>query len=293
MPERIGFIGLGKMGAPMVERLLAGGFEVAVFNRSRAAVDALSAKGARATASAGEVAAGADIVLTALPTPDSVDAVYAQLRAAARPGQLYVDHSTTAASQSRRLAAMLREAGASFLDAPVSGGPAGARAGTLTVMAGGERATFERAVPVLRAFGKNVHLCGPTGAGQVVKLVNQLLVAVHAAAAAEATVFGQRLGADPAVLLEVIGSSYGASAMLARNLPRFIARDFSPASPVALFVKDLGLIHDAAQEAGAALPLGSVAQDRFRAARARGLGDLDMAALLRLWEDDATRASGR
>jgi len=285
--DQIGFIGLGKMGRPMVERLLSAGFTVHVFNRSRAAIEELAGRGARAAASAREVGERADLVLTALPTPEADDAVYAELAKVARAGQIYADHATVSVQQSRRLAGLIGSRGAEFIDAPISGGPAGAQAGTLTVMVGGAQAAFDRALPVFRAFGKNIKLCGPAGAGQVVKLVNQLLVGVHAAAAMEAAVFGTKLGADPRVLLEVIGTSFGASTMLTRNLPRFISRDFTPASSIGLIAKDLGLIHDEARTAGAALFLGALAEQRFLEARARGLGDLDMAAAVQLWEDSA------
>ncbi|HWE26183.1 MAG TPA: NAD(P)-dependent oxidoreductase [Myxococcales bacterium] len=287
MATKVGFVGLGKMGRPMTERLLGAGFEVIVFNRSRGPIDELAAKGASPASSAAEVADRADVVLTALPTPDSVEQVYLEMFSRARPGQIYADHSTVSVSQSRRCAELARKRGAEFLDAPVSGGPAGAQAGTLTVMAGGDQATFDRALPVFRAFGKNIRLCGPAGAGQVVKLVNQLLVGVHTAAIAEAAVFGAKLGADPRVVLEVIGTSFGGSTMMTRNLPRFISRDFSAATSVTLLLKDLGVIHDEAKAANVPLFLGTVAEQRFLEARARGMGENDMSSLVRLWEEAA------
>ena len=283
----VGFIGLGKMGKPMVGRLLAAGHTVHVFNRSRGAVDLLAAQGATPAESAAQVAERAEVVLTALPTPQSVEEVFGKLAGAARTGQIYADHSTVSPELNRRCAALLAEKRAEFLDAPVSGGPAGAQAGTLTVMVGGEPSTFERAEPVFRAFGQNIRRCGPVGAGQVIKLVNQLLVAVHTAAISEAAVFGTRLGADPQVILELIGTSFGASAMMTRNLPRFMSRDFAPATPVGLILKDLGVIHDEAKAANVPLLLGAVAEQRFLEARARGMGENDMSTLVRLWEDAA------
>src|SRR5712692_10337396 len=133
-----GFIGLGKMGRPMTQRLLAAGHTVHVFNRSRGAVDALVAEGAHAADSAADVAAHADVIMTALPTPDSVQLVYAEMAVVARGGQIYLDHSTVSPGLNRWCAGQLKSRGADFLDAPVSGGPAGAQAGTLTVMVGGE-----------------------------------------------------------------------------------------------------------------------------------------------------------
>src|SRR6266571_3653797 len=199
-----GFIGLGKMGRPMTQRLLAAGHTVHVFNRSRGAVDALVAE-----------------------------------------------------------------------------------AGTLTVMVGGDAVVFDKALPVLQAFGKNIKLCGPVGAGQVVKLINQLLVGIHTSAIAEAAVFGARFGADPQVVLDLIGTSFGGSFMMTRNMPRFTSRDFSGATPVNLILKDLGLIHDEAKSGGIPLLLGALAEQRFSEARARGMGDEDMAALVKLWEEPA------
>jgi 3-hydroxyisobutyrate dehydrogenase-like beta-hydroxyacid dehydrogenase len=282
-----GFVGLGKMGRPMTQRLLGGGYTVHVFNRSRPAIDALTSDGAKPTNSASEVAQRADVVMTALPTPDSVEAVYADMAKHARQGQIYIDHSTVSPGLNRWCAEQLQAKGADFLDAPVSGGPAGAQGGTLTVMVGGDQATFDTALPVLQTFGKNIKLCGGVGAGQVVKLINQLLVGIHTSAIAEAAVFGARLGANPQVVLDLIGTSFGGSTMMTRNLPRFIARDFSPATPVGLILKDLGLIHDEAKNGGVPLLLGALAEQRFSEARARGMGDEDMAALVKLWEDAA------
>ena len=154
-------------------------------------------------------------------------------------------------------------------------------------MVGGDETTFARAEPVFKAFGENIRLCGPTGAGQVVKLVNQLLVGIHTAAIAEAAVFGAKLGADPQVILDLIGTSFGSSAMLRRHMPRFMARDFTPATPVGLILKDLGLIHDEAKQAGTPLLFGALAEQRFLEASARGMADEDMAALVRFWEEVA------
>jgi 3-hydroxyisobutyrate dehydrogenase-like beta-hydroxyacid dehydrogenase len=283
----LGFVGLGMMGRPMVERLLRAGHRVHVFNRSRDPVDALAAAGANPAETAAVIAQRAEMVLTALPTPGAVDDVYSELCHEARAGQLFADHSTVRPGQNRRWASQLAAKGAAYLDAPVSGGPSGAAAGTLTVMVGGDEATFDRARPVFEAFGSTVHLCGPVGAGQVVKLVNQLLVGVHTAAIAEAAVLGAKLGADPQLLLDLLGKSYGGSTMMVRHIPRFITRDFTGATPVSLILKDLGLIHDEAKAAGVPLLLGGLAEQRFLEASARGLGGEDMAALVKLWESAA------
>jgi 3-hydroxyisobutyrate dehydrogenase/2-hydroxy-3-oxopropionate reductase len=283
----VGFIGLGKMGKPMVRRLLAEGHTVHVHNRSPQAVSELVASGAKDAGSATGVAERAELILTALPTPDTVEQVYRELTAAARADQIYADHSTVSLGLNRSCAELVAKKRAHFLDAPVSGGPGGAEAGTLTVMVGGEQGVFDRALPVFQSFGKNIRLCGPVGAGQAVKLVNQLLVGIHTAASAEAVVFGASLGADPQVLLEMLGTSFGGSQMLLRNVPRFISRDFMAATPVGLILKDLRLIEDEAERTHVPLQLGALAERIFAEASSRGMTGDDMAGLVRLVEQAA------
>jgi 3-hydroxyisobutyrate dehydrogenase/2-hydroxy-3-oxopropionate reductase len=283
----VGFIGLGKMGKPMVRRLLAAGYTVHVHNRSHQAVEELVADGAKDAGSAAGVAERAEVILTALPTPDTVEHIYKEVAAAARPDQIYVDHSTVSLGLNRSCAELLTKKKAHFLDAPVSGGPGGAQAGTLTVMVGGEQAVFDRALPVFESFGKNIRLCGPVGAGQAVKLVNQLLVGIHTAASAEAVVFGVSLGADPQVIVELLGTSFGGSQMLLRNTPRFISRDFKAATPIGLLLKDLKLIEGEAERTHVPLQLGALAERIFAEASSRGMTNEDMAALVRLVEEAA------
>jgi 3-hydroxyisobutyrate dehydrogenase/2-hydroxy-3-oxopropionate reductase len=282
---RIGVVGIGKMGQPIASRLLAAGNEVSICNRSRnAALEALAERGATVCASPAELAPGVDVILTALPTEDTVRDVYAEMAAVAVAGQLYVDHSTVSINLNRWCAEQVGARHASFLDAPVSGGPAGADAGTLTVMVGGDEVTFNRALPVLEQFGSKIRLCGPVGSGQAIKLVNQLLVAVHTTASAEAAALAVHLGADLSTVQDVIGTSFGSSAMLLRNLPRFIAQDFSPATPIGLIAKDLSIIHREAANAGVQLLLGSVAEQCFLDAGGRGWTGEDMAAVVKFWD---------
>ena len=285
---KVGVVGIGKMGRPIAERLIAAGHDVAICNRSdNAGVQALRDRGATVLRTPSELAARSEVVLTALPTEETVRQVYDDMSAVASTGQLYADHSTVSPGLNRRCASILAKRGASFLDAPVSGGPAGAEAGTLTVMVGGDQATFDRAVPVFVAFGTKIRLCGGVGAGQVVKLVNQYLVAVHTMAASEAAAFAVRLGADLGTVQDVIGTSFGSSTMLLRNLPRFIARDFSPATPVGLIAKDLSIIHSEAKDAGVPLLLGGLVEQLYLEAQARGWIGEDMAALVKLWDREA------
>jgi 3-hydroxyisobutyrate dehydrogenase-like beta-hydroxyacid dehydrogenase len=279
---RIGFIGLGFMGAPMAGRLVAASHEVRVFNRSAAPVERLAALGAVPAESAADAAQGAALVLTALPTPAAVEVVYAELAASAVAGQVYVDHSTVALATSDLCAGLIRKRGADFLDAPVSGGPEGAEGGTLTIMVGGRDSAFDAALPVLELLGTNIYLCGETGAGTAMKLVNQLLVGVHTLAAAEAYTLAVTLGLDADLVQKVIGNSYGASRMFARNVPRFATGDFQSHAPVRLLTKDLGLIVDEIKRLKLPLQLAAVAWEHDTRLVGQGRGELDIASVVGL-----------
>jgi 3-hydroxyisobutyrate dehydrogenase len=286
----LGFVGLGLMGKPMARNLMRGGHRLHVHNRSRGVVEELRGEGAEPATSAREVAERAEVVFTSLPNLEQVENVYFGpdgIVAGARRGQLLVDHSTVGVETSRRAAETARQRGAEFLDAPVSGGPAGAQAASLTIMVGGSQAAFDRALPLFQLMGKNIRLCGPTGAGTAIKLVNQLLVAINTAGVAEAIVFGLKAGADPQTILEVVGTGFGGSRMLERNVPLVLERNFKAGTSVNLLVKDLGLIHDLAAELGTTLELGRCAQRVFQAGRDAGLGDDDMAGLVRPYERSA------
>ncbi len=283
----VGFIGLGRMGRPMARHLLAAGFPLTVHNRSRAAVAELAAAGARPATTPAAVSHASDVVLTCLPTTASVEEVYFGpngLSEAARPGQILVDHSTVSPTTSRQCAEAARRRGADFLDAPVSGGPAGAEAGTLTIMVGGDQATFDRALPVFQAMGKNIRLVGPTGVGSTIKLANQLLVAINTAGVVEAMVLGVKAGAEPRVMLDVLRTSFGGSAMLTRNVPLMLERSFTAGTGINLLLKDLSLIDGLSVETGVRLLLGSIATQVFREARTLGLGEDDIAGLVRVLE---------
>ena len=287
---RVGVIGLGKMGKPISRNLLKAGFPVAVFNRSRAAIDELVAEGATDGGSVADVAASTDIVFTSLPDPVAVRDVYLSetgLVASAHEGQIFIDTSTIDPGLSRQLAEEFAKAGAGFLDAPVSGGVAGAVAGTLTVMIGGDEASFEKATPALSAIGQKLHHVGPSGSGTVIKLANQLLVGIHMAAAAEALVLGVKAGADPEKMLEVLSTSFGSSRMLDRGVPLIVARNFDGGTPVDLLRKDLGLISDLAAVLGVPLTTGAEAGRVFDRAHDATYGENDMTAIIRPIEDAA------
>jgi 3-hydroxyisobutyrate dehydrogenase-like beta-hydroxyacid dehydrogenase len=284
---KLGFIGLGKMGRPMTGHLLRAGQDVVIHNRSRAVVDELAGQGASPATSPDEVARAADIVFTCLPTPESVEEVYfaeSGLIPAVREGQVLVDFSTVSPELSRRQYAAAKERQASFLDAPISGGTAGAENATLTIMVGGDAEALEKARPAFEILGQNIHHVGPSGAGSVVKLVNQLLVAINMAGVAEAIVFGVKAGADPKALHEVLSTSFGGSAMLNRAMPLVMERKFDPGTPVNLILKDVGLIMDVGKELDTRLVLGAIAGEVFKESRALGNGEEDMVALVKAAE---------
>ena len=280
---KLGFVGLGEAGKAMCGHLLTAGHEVTVHSRDSVHVDELVAAGARWANSPAEVATVADVVLTVLPNAASVQDVYLGeqgLLSIARPGHLLIDHSIVSPLTSRLTADQASARGADFLDAPLSGGPAGAEAGTLTIMVGGAPEAFERARPILEVLGKSVRYVGPTGSGSAVKLVNQLLVGIHAAAAAEAMAFGVKAGVEAGVLLDILGASFGSSRMLTRNGPRMLRRSFEPGKSVNRFLEDLSMITELAQRLDARLPLGSVTRQLFLEARACGYGEMDTAAVM-------------
>ncbi len=281
---KVGFIGLGRMGMPMSRRLLEAGFHLTVHNRSRPKVDELAGEGAVGASSAAEVARTSTVVLTCLPDVSTVEDVFLGkdgIVSVARPGQVLVDHSTVGPSTSRAIAEAAEARGASFLDAPISGGVERAAEGTLTIMAGGAPDAFDMALSVFRAYGGNVRRVGGAGAGSVFKLINQLLVSVHSLAAAEAMLLGGRAGVDLEALQEVLATSWGASFMLSRNGPVIARRDFEDArAPLRLFVKDLGLAQEYARDLNASSPLGERTLQVVERAMSDGLGELDVSSLV-------------
>ena len=282
-PVTVGVIGLGKMGKPITRNLLKAGFKVVVNNRSSAAVEELVAEGAVDGKDPKGVAEAADVIITSLPDPTAVRKVYLEpggLVENARAGQVIADTSTIDPGLSRELAEKLIEKDALFLDAPVSGGVAGAEAGTLTIMIGGTQEAFDKAQPVLSAIGQKLHLVGPSGSGTVIKLANQLLVGINMSAVAEALVLGVKAGADPAKMLEVLSTSFGGSRMLDRGVPLIIDRNFGGGTPVDLLRKDLGLIADLANELGAPLTMGAEARAIFDRAHDADHGSDDMTAVI-------------
>ena len=281
---KIGFVGLGRMGKPMAQNLLRAGFELTVHNRSRGVVEELAGMGALPAASAADVLAKSEVVLTCLPDVATVEHVYlgeGGLAHSSQPDRVLVDHSTVGPTTSRAIAEAAEAHGIPFLDAPISGGVERAQDATLTIMVGGAFAAFNRTLPVFRAMGEQVHHMGPSGSGSIIKLLNQLLVTIHSAAAAEALVLAQAAGVDPERALDVLNTSWGASNMLRRNGPVVLDRDFDGArAPLKFLVKDLGLALELADELGVSLPQGRSAGRLLEAAAEQGLLEQDVGALV-------------
>ena len=291
MATKVGFIGLGRMGLPMSYRLLQAEFDLTVHNRSQGKVQELAKAGAHAAQSVAEVTKAAEIVLACLPDIATVEEIFLGedgIITNARWGQVLVDHSTVGIATSKAIAAAAADKGAMFLDAPISGGTERATNGTLTIMVGGPDEAYERALPVFEAMGTMVRHIGPTGTGTVVKLVNQLLVGIHQVAAAEAMLLGAKSGADPELVFEVVNSGWGQSFMLARNAPVMLDRDFAGLrTQIKLFVKDLGLIQELAQELKTPIPGGDLAYRLFKQAAEWGLDNMDGAAIVLPMEEQA------
>ncbi|MFN8216078.1 MAG: NAD(P)-dependent oxidoreductase [Solirubrobacterales bacterium] len=280
---RVGFVGLGVMGRPMAENLLAAGHELSVASRSPGPVRALAAAGASPAATPAEAARGAEAVITMLPDGAAVAAVCQGpdgVFAAAAPGTLVIDMSTIAPAEARALAAEGAERGLAVLDAPVSGGDAGARAGTLSIMAGGERDAFERALPLFEVLGANVTLVGGAGAGQVVKACNQIVVALTIEALAEALTLGEAAGVDGATILDALAGGLAANRVMEVRRDNLLGGEFAPGFRVELHRKDLGIALDAAAELGVELPATPVVAALMDRLRERGRGGEDHTALL-------------
>ena len=282
---RVGFIGLGRMGRPMSLNVMKQGFPLVVSNRSRAVVDDLARQGAQTAASPAEVAAQAEVVCLCLPVPATVEEVVLGkkgVREGIKPGSVVVDFSTIGPSTCRSVAEALKAQDVAYVDAPVSGGTTGAEAATLTIMVGGERRSYERVLPILQAVGKKIVYAGPVGAGAVVKLMNQLLVGINLAGAAEAMVLGTKAGVDPQLLYDTIASATGNSFQLQRCFPDLILKgNFENMFSVDLLHKDIALGVEIGKEQRVRLLLGALSLQVFEEARELGHGGEDIAAVIK------------
>jgi 2-hydroxy-3-oxopropionate reductase len=283
---KLGFIGLGIMGVPMALRLAAGGHSLAVHTRSAVHPDVLAAGAARCT-SAREVAAQSEIVFTMLPdTPDvelvlfGKDGVAEGLTA----GKTVVDLSSISPFDTKRFAQKIDALGCDYLDAPVSGGEVGAKAGTLSIMVGGTQSTFDKVKPLFELMGKNITLVGGNGDGQTTKVANQIIVALNIAAVGEALLFASKAGADPAKVRQALMGGFAASRILEVHGERMIKRTFKPGFRIGLHQKDLNLALQGARSIGVALPQTAGAAQLMQACAAQGWAELDHSALVKALE---------
>ncbi|MEJ7635235.1 2-hydroxy-3-oxopropionate reductase [Aeromicrobium sp.] len=280
----IAFIGLGIMGQPMSVHLQQAGFDVCGVNLDPERVQPLLEAGGRAAGSIPEAVKGADIVAIMVPDSPDVEQVLTGpdgVFTHAEPGTLIIDFSSIRPDVTADLAEQARAKGFRMLDAPVSGGEAGARNAALSIMVGGEAADFDEARSVLDVVGKTIVHVGPSGAGQTVKAANQLIVAVNIEAVAEALVFLEAYGVDTEAAFEVLGGGLAGSKVLDQKKANMLGRSFDPGFRIDLHHKDMGIVTSAAREAGVVLPLGAVAAQLMASARANGDGGLDHSALLR------------
>ncbi len=283
---KVGYIGLGKMGSGMSLNLLKAGFSVTVRDVVPDAEARIVKAGAKKAATAADVVRASDVTFTSLPTIEAVDEVYTGKDgvASAAAGKIVADMSTVDLACSRRIAEAVAAKGGAFLDSPVSGGPERAGDGTLTIFVGGDKAAFEKALPALKAMGKNVQHVGGTGAGTVFKLVNQLMVGINVLGVAEAIAISNKAGVDPKLIIEMISTAWGGSTMLTRSGPLMVARDWTPKGTNVLLYKDLGCVKKLADTLGIKAIMGEKALELFTEIMHDNMGEMDNASTLLLVE---------
>ena len=288
MKPKIGFIGLGIMGRHMSAHLIEAGYSLWVYDLNPAAVEELVGMGAVSCTSCKEIAANSDLVISMVPDSPDVEKVALGedgIIEAAREGLIYVDMSTIAPATSQKVAVVLGEKGVRCLDAPVSGGEAGAMNAGLSIMVGGDEALFNQVMPIFEIMGKTITLCGGSGAGQTVKACNQIQVAMNFIGMAEAFVLGAKAGVDPAVILKVLSGGYAQTRVMDVRGPKIIQGDFAPGFKSKFHYKDLNIVMDTARALNVPLPATALAHELFNALLATGRGELDHSAVINILED--------
>jgi 2-hydroxy-3-oxopropionate reductase len=284
----IGFIGLGIMGKPMARNLLKAGYPLVVHNRSRGAVEELSKEGAQAAASSQEVAARSEVVLTMLPDSPDVEVVYAGdngVFTGAKAGMLLIDMSSISPIVSRKLAQEAEKRGIDMLDAPVSGGEAGAISATLSIMIGGKTSPVERAMPIFQVLGKNIVHVGDAGAGQVTKAANQMVVGTTIAIVSEALVLAAKAGVDPVKVRQALLGGFAQSKILEAHGQKMLDRNFKPGFRIRLHEKDMKIVLATGSEYGVPLMVTSQVAQMMTAMKSMGNGDLDHSGLVKFVEE--------
>jgi len=285
-PQKLGFIGLGIMGAPMALHLIKAGHQLFVHTRSKLHSEIAESSATQCTSAKG-VAERADVIFTMLPDTPDVEAVLFGKDGVASglsKGKTVVDMSSISPIETKAFAKKINDLGCDYLDAPVSGGEVGAKAASLTIMVGGPEATFERIKPLFELMGKNITLVGGNGDGQTTKVANQIIVALNIAAVGEALVFASKAGADPAKVRQALMGGFASSRILEVHGERMIKRSFNPGFRIGLHQKDLSLALAGARALGVALPQTAGAAQLMQACAANGMQDLDHSALVRALE---------
>lgn len=288
MAQVIGFIGLGIMGRPMAKNLLKAGHSLVVHNRSRGAVDDLVKAGAKAGTSPRDVASQSDVLITMLPnSPDVEEVVLGRdgVIEGARAGMSLLDMSTISPLVSQKIGATLAAKSVQMLDAPVSGGERGAIDAVLSIMVGGDKALFDKVLPIFQAMGKTITHLGPLGAGGFTKLANQIIVAVNLTALGEALTLAKKAGLDRELTLTALAGGLAGSKCLDQKKPNYLAGTYNPGFKIDLHYKDLGLIMESARALGVPLPATAAVQELFSALRVKGRGGLDHSGVITLLED--------
>jgi len=284
---RVGWIGTGVMGSPMAGHLLAAGYAVTVFNRTKARAEGLLQKGARWAVTPADVARDSDIVFSIVGFPDDVRETYLGKNGVipvARKGQIFVDMTTSQPSLAVEISQAAVNAGVAALDAPVSGGQAGAENAKLTIMVGGDKSAFEQVLPLFQKLGKSATLLGPAGSGQHCKMVNQILIAGNMLALAESITYARNCGIDAQVALEAISQGAAASWSLSNLGPRILKNDFAAGFYVDHFVKDLGIALDEAKRMKLSLPMLAQAEQLYIALQGQGHGRLGTQAITKVYD---------
>ena len=284
---KVGFIGVGHMGGPMCRNIIKGGHEVVVYDRSDAAVKACTDLGASKGSSVKDVASRVEVVMTSLPMPADVERVAlgpGGIAESAQKGNIYVDLSTNSPKMVQNIAKQLEPKGIPMIDAPVSGGVIGAEKGTIAIMVGGDKAIFDKCMPIFKSFGENITHVGKLGMGDVAKIVNNMVAFCNMAAGAEGLMLGTTAGIDPQVLNEIIRNSSGNSMGYRGVAKKALSGDWSASFSLDLAYKDMHLALELADELGVPLSLSPQAHNLMRMARGLGHGGEDAVAMARVYE---------
>lgn len=283
---RVAFIGLGIMGQSMAGHLLEAGYPLSVYNRSTDKMTALVARGARACASPAEAAKDAQVVITMVGFPKDVEEVWLGAKGIVHSAQsaLLIDMTTSSPGLAQKLAKEASAKGHRALDAPVSGGDVGAREAKLSIMVGGEAATFDEALPLLRRLGTNIQLLGPAGSGQHTKMANQLVIASTIVGVCEGLIYARQAGLDPSLVLQTIGGGAAGGAQLNILGPRIVKGDFAPGFFIEHFLKDLGIALSEAERLSLKLPGATLSQSLYAQLAQRGLSRAGTQALFKYFE---------